>query len=244
MAPPNARCSGRITVPLARRRAGGRSRHDVGAGARRVRRDDHVRRQRRGPDADPAAGRLRRVPGRRPRRALSRRRRSSCSPHSASSSPFGSSTGAASWTRAAWPDEGNVRGSAGGDPHFVARLEPARDEPRIAVDRGEPQLVGPAVGEPVRRDGGPTTMWPASTTMVSSPSTNVACPDSTTNTSAYGCVWTAGPAPGREWTRMIENGTSPWSAPTNSWLWRVCGSASSGTIEAGDRAFRSVMDTS
>ena len=35
----------------------------LGAGARRVRRDDHVRRQLRGPDADAAARRLRRVPG-------------------------------------------------------------------------------------------------------------------------------------------------------------------------------------
>ena len=57
-----------VTLPLAGRRPGGRPRDDLGSVAGRVRRDDHVRRQRPGPDADAATGRLQRVPGRRPGR--------------------------------------------------------------------------------------------------------------------------------------------------------------------------------
>src|SRR5207245_5030427 len=42
----------------------------------------------------------------------------------------------------------------------------------------------------------PTTIWPALATSWLSPSWRVAWPDSTTNTSAYGCRWKAGPATG------------------------------------------------
>ena len=97
----SATCSGAITVPLARRGAGRRPGDDLGAGARRVRRHDHVRRQRRGPDADAAAGRLLGVPGAATSTRRSRPRRSSCWPRSACSSPSASSTGAGSWTAAA-----------------------------------------------------------------------------------------------------------------------------------------------
>ena len=49
--------------PARRRGARGRPGHELGAGARRVRRHDHVRGQHRGPDADAAAGRQHRVGG-------------------------------------------------------------------------------------------------------------------------------------------------------------------------------------
>ena len=104
-APPSGSCSGAITVPLAERRPGGRARDELGAVARRVRGDDHVRRQRGGPDADPAAGRLRRVPGRRTSTRRSRPPRSWCWRRSGCSSRSASSTGAGSWTRARSPDE-------------------------------------------------------------------------------------------------------------------------------------------
>ena len=40
-----------------------------------------------------------------------------------------------------------------------------------------------------------------------------------------------GAGAGCEWTRMIENGTSPCSAPANSWAWRLCSRSSKGTID-------------
>jgi len=47
---------------------------------------------------------------------------------------------------------------------------------------------------------------------------------------AVGVLVSFGPTPGPEWTRMIENGTSPCSAPTNSWEWRVWGRSSRAMI--------------
>ena len=64
------------------------------------------------------------------------------------------------------------------------------------------------------------------TTSRSPPISNVASPDSTTNTSAYGCRWQAWPTPGCECTRMIENGTSSRAVLTNSWECPPCGSSS------------------
>ena len=72
--------------PAGRRRAGGRAGDDLGAVAGRVRGDDHVRGQRPGPDADPAARRLLASSRAATWTRRSPRRRSWSSPPSASSS--------------------------------------------------------------------------------------------------------------------------------------------------------------
>ncbi len=114
-------------------------------------------------------------------------------------------------------------------PAIRCRTAPA---PWIAVRRSSPV---PVFVKPCASPGGLTTTWPPSTTTIPSPIWNVAWPDSTMNTSAYGCRCSFGPTPGSEWTRMIENGTSPCSAPTNSCECSVCSRSSSSMIGSGLR---------
>ena len=113
----------------------------------------------------------------------------------------------------------DVQVGSGPASHSVSNRAP----PWIATSRSSPD---PVFVKPWASPGGLTTTWPSSMTRVRSPIRNVAWPASTTKTSAYGWRWSFGPTPGCEWTRMIENGTSPCSAPTNSWAWAVCSRSS------------------
>ena len=80
-------------------------------------------------------------------------------------------------------------------PGRVVAGQPLRIEPTRPVDRGQSQFPFPLFTNPCASPGGLTTTLPASTTIDSSPIRNVACPDSTMNTSVYGCRCNFGPTP-------------------------------------------------